>query len=190
MGRTERTKLVLTTALLILEAALFGGCRGTIIPGDGGDQTAQDGADSQDLSPTDDAGSDGADSGADPTADAGPDGADSGADLNDDAGPDGADQASDPGPCPAQLSARIARSVVSVSPTNINTAAGGYFSPYTPPILAPHQSGAWTGWQGTDGKVHLTPLDADLARAGQDVTLEGNELRGLAAHSAGFAVMF
>ncbi len=96
----------------------------------------------------------------------------------------------DAGTCPATLTDRIEQTSVSVAPDSVNMNGGGYFSRLTPPVLAPYQGGAQVAWGDSSGKIHVTPINDLDQRAGQDVTQPGNEIRGLAAHSGGFAVLF
>ena len=95
----------------------------------------------------------------------------------------------DGGTCPPALADRVTVTTLDVSPDQVNTSAGGYFSPLTPPILAPLPAGAKVAWGDTSGLVHVTPLDDQNRRAGPDVTIPANELRGLAAHQSGYAVL-
>jgi len=61
----------------------------------------------------------------------------------------------------------------------------------TNPIVTARQRGGtiWVGWPDTVGEVHLTPLDDDLQRTGDDLTLAGEEIRGLVAHDDGLALL-
>ncbi len=169
--RRNEAKPCLCLAALVVFLAALAGCRGTIFlddeRADAADGAAGDGADVVDAGDHSDPGP--GDDGSIPSDEGG--------------GP------ADPGPCPATLAGRLSSVTLSVAPDQVNTAAGGYFSACTPPILAPRQGGAWLAWQDTGGRVHVTPLDTADGRAGSDVTVEGNELRGLAAHTGGFAVM-
>ncbi len=96
----------------------------------------------------------------------------------------------DGGTCPATLAERITQTTVSVSPASINLRGGGYFSALTPPVLSAYPGGARVAWGDNGGQIHVTPLNDLDQRAGDDVTTPGNEIRGLAAHSGGFAVLF
>jgi len=184
--------------VLLLLAPPLSGCRGDIVldagpePGDvdfpdGGDPGNGDGdvgPPAEADQPADLPGGD--DGSAGPDADgAGGDG-DTGGD--DGGGP--ADTGADPGPCPATLAGRLETFTIAVDPDRVNTAAGGYFSRYTPPLLAVRPGGVLLGWQDGSGRAHVTPLDNGLQRAGPDVTVPANELRGLAAQADGaYAVL-
>lgn len=110
-----------------------------------------------------------------------------------DAGPDtnpGDDGGgADPGPCPATLAARLRVSNLSVAPDFVNSSAGGWYSPDTPPILAANASGTRVAWQDGAGRVHITPLSASDTRAGPDLLVEANELRGFAMSGGASAVL-
>jgi hypothetical protein len=96
----------------------------------------------------------------------------------------------DAGPCPSTLAERLEVTPVDVAPAQVALQAGGYFSRDTPPILSPAGANrSWVAWGDSGGTIHVTPLDALDNRSAVDVTLPGNELRGLAAHDAGFAVL-
>ncbi len=95
-----------------------------------------------------------------------------------------------PAGCPGSLAERLSVRVVNVAPRRPLNRAGGPFSPETPPILATVGDRALLAWQADDSTVHVTPLTPAGARAGDDLTMiQGQELRGLAAHESGFAVL-
>ncbi len=95
-----------------------------------------------------------------------------------------------PAGCPGSLAERLTVQRVDVSPRRPRGRNGGPFSSETPPILAPVGDRALLAWQAEDGTVRVTPLGPSGARAGDDLaTVEGQELRGLAAHEGGFAVL-
>lgn len=57
-------------------------------------------------------------------------------------------------------------------------------------LLAAAPNGtAWAAWTSTNGTVHLTPLTADLTRAGDDILVPGYDIGGLAAHNDGVAAL-
>jgi hypothetical protein len=53
----------------------------------------------------------------------------------------------------------------------------------------PDGSGSIAGWADTTGRVHLTQLDRDFQRAEPDIVLDGEEIRGLAPHFDGTALL-
>jgi hypothetical protein len=170
----------MTSLWLGLSSLAAVGCRGTIYPEDSGMDSSPGDSDDAGLVNGDDAfAADG-----DPAQFSDPPSGDDGFGVQDDGG-----GATDLGPCPATLADRLSVVSISVAPDTVNTAAGGYFSYYTPPILSPRPGGSWLAWQAAVGRVHVTPLDGSDRRAGPDVTTEANELRGLSAHADGFAVM-
>ncbi len=163
------------------ETIVGAGCTGRIILEDGGIEDGDDAGPDGNA-----AGDDGLLADGDPgepydrpqDPDAGPD-----ANSGDDGG------GADPGPCPATLAARLRTTTISVAPDSVNSSAGGWYSPDTPPILAAGASGSRVAWQDVSGRVHITPLDASDARAGPDLLVESNELRGFATLGQGFAVL-
>jgi hypothetical protein len=105
--------------------------------------------------------------------------------------PPSCDHASD-ADCPAcgGLSDRIQITSVDLSPASINQSAPAYWSPQRPIILSPLAGGgAMVAWHGSDGKIHVTPLNAVDARQGPDWLVQGDEVRGFVAHVDGAAVL-
>ncbi|HZO14931.1 MAG TPA: hypothetical protein VFB62_16765 [Polyangiaceae bacterium] len=56
-------------------------------------------------------------------------------------------------------------------------------------LYAPSPSGGWAAWAGSDGQVHLTPLDAVDARAGDDLLIEALAPFGLVASASELSVL-
>ncbi len=83
-------------------------------------------------------------------------------------------------PCTAQTLAESVRS----TPIAIAGASG------TRAVTAQAGSGSFVAWAGSDGSVHVTPLDAVDARAGEDLTVEGTEIFGVAATESDVAILF
>jgi len=93
--------------------------------------------------------------------------------------------------CPP-LSRRVEVSEIDVSPSRVNTRPQ-QAAPWSsmPIYLAqlPDGSGSIAGWADTTGRVHLTQLDRDFQRAEPDIVLDGEEIRGLAPHFDGTALL-
>jgi hypothetical protein len=78
---------------------------------------------------------------------------------------------------------------VSVTAT-VDLSTGAYFSGDLPVLLSAVDDGtARVAWTDTAQNVHVTPLDASLQRAADDLTVAGEEMRGLVAHDDGAAVL-
>jgi len=73
--------------------------------------------------------------------------------------------------------------------TRIRTGGPDFWT--TNPIFTARQRGGtlWVGWPDDQGTVHLTPLDDELQRIGDDLTVAGDEIRGLVAHDDGLALL-
>ena len=56
-------------------------------------------------------------------------------------------------------------------------------------ITAEAGSGSVVAWAGQDGKVHVTPLDAEDQRAGEDLVVDGSEVFGAAATGSDVALL-
>lgn len=88
------------------------------------------------------------------------------------------------------LDARIAVTEVSTEGVGVSTASPEFFTHVRPVLLAVAPAGAaFVAWVGTDGLVHATPLGDDDARAAPDLTVMGDDLRGLVAHDDGVALL-
>jgi hypothetical protein len=107
------------------------------------------------------------------------------------------------GPCPAALDQRLTVTSVPVS-GNIAWQKFGYDGfPFDERlVLAVHSSGqAYVAWSEVNApagdvflpspmRAHVTPLDTQFARQGDDVVVEGaQEISGLVAHDNGFAIL-
>ena len=90
--------------------------------------------------------------------------------------------------CSTPLADRLTVTPVAVTPA-VNVEGEGWSAPPLPVLLATSPDGrAKVAW--TDGSnVHVTPLDGADQRAGDDVIVEGSEVRGLVAHDDGSAVL-
>ena len=90
--------------------------------------------------------------------------------------------------CSTPLADRLSVTPIAVSPA-VTVEGEGWNPPPLPVILATSPDGrAKVAW--TDGSnVHVTPLDAADQRAGDDILVEGTEVRGLVAHDDGSAVL-
>ncbi len=59
-----------------------------------------------------------------------------------------------------------------------------------PVMYAPQPNGgAKIGWTDVAGKIHITPVDKNAKRAGDDVTIDTGKLRDLVAHDDGSAAL-
>jgi hypothetical protein len=88
------------------------------------------------------------------------------------------------------LDARIAVTEISTEGVAVSTASPEFFTHVRPVLLAVAPGGAaFVAWVGTDGLVHATPLGSDDTRAAPDLTVMGDDLRGLVAHDDGVAVL-
>ncbi|HZF55009.1 MAG TPA: hypothetical protein VE093_40440 [Polyangiaceae bacterium] len=56
-------------------------------------------------------------------------------------------------------------------------------------ITAEAGAGSVVAWAGQDGKVHVTPLDAEDQRAGEDLVVDGSEVFGAAATGSDVALL-
>ena len=123
--------------------------------------------------------------GGDDTGPPGPQGDDDSAGDDDDVGDD-----DDSTPCPDALADRVIVTSIDVSPASVAVGSSGGFSENKPVMLSPLADGtskvAWTDGAGT---VHITPLDANDPRAGDDTTLAGDEVRGFVALDVGAVLL-
>jgi hypothetical protein len=55
--------------------------------------------------------------------------------------------------------------------------------------VLPDGTGSRVAWSDGENGIHVTPLDATDRRAGPDVVLQGDEVRGLVAHDDGVALL-
>ena len=93
--------------------------------------------------------------------------------------------------CPASLAGRLTVTTVTLDetpkylrPWYDNTLADARL------LLAAAEDGsAWAAWAAADNTVHLTPLTADLTRAGDDVVIAGTDVGGLTARADGPAAL-
>lgn len=56
-------------------------------------------------------------------------------------------------------------------------------------ITAQQGSGSVVAWSASDGQIHITPLDANDQRAGEDLAVEGTKVFGVAATAADIALL-
>jgi hypothetical protein len=90
--------------------------------------------------------------------------------------------------CATGLAERVSVTSIAVSP-DVETEGSGINSISLPVILATAPGGsAKVAW--SDGEnAHITPLDAANQRAGDDIVLAGEEVRGFVAHDDGAAIL-
>ncbi|MFH1845260.1 MAG: hypothetical protein ABIF77_18910, partial [bacterium] len=88
------------------------------------------------------------------------------------------------------LADRVVVTSIDVSPNSVETGSSGGFSENHPVLLSPlADGGSRVAWTDGTGTVHITPLDARDQRAGDDVTLPGDEVRGFVAHDVGATLL-
>jgi len=93
-----------------------------------------------------------------------------------------------PLPC-GVLHERVEISAIDVSPREVQVLTDRDRTAW--PVMmdiGPH-GGGMIAWTGTDGRVHLTPFDAEDQREGPDIDIEGEEVRGLQVHGDGAALL-
>ncbi len=95
-----------------------------------------------------------------------------------------------PLPC-LPLADRVLLTDIDIAPRTTALRAGRgrwpvamFLAPHPDPASDPTSPAAWVGW--SDGRAaYLTPLDADDQRAGPDIVLDAEEVRGLTVHPDG-----
>ncbi len=95
----------------------------------------------------------------------------------------------DAGPCPLSLAERLTVKRLSIAPDSVNNMGGMYFSYYTPPIIRAYKDGYLLAYLSYNGKIRVLGLNRDFSLNGTDVSIDGNELRGLAVSAGDFAVL-
>jgi hypothetical protein len=89
------------------------------------------------------------------------------------------------GPCPASLADRLKVASVDVAPAQVDVGSGYGWANNFMVVMQPLSNGlAKVAWSG-GGQAHVTPLRADLTRAGADLTLAADKVRGFVAHDDG-----
>ncbi|MCC7018119.1 MAG: hypothetical protein IT332_00095 [Ardenticatenales bacterium] len=87
------------------------------------------------------------------------------------------------------LAERVRVTSVDVSPAEVQVATGRGRS-WWPIYLAPlTDGGAKIAWSDTEAQVHVTKIDGDGRRLGDDAVVAGDEVRGLVAHTDGGTAM-
>lgn len=92
------------------------------------------------------------------------------------------------GPC-GTLDSRVTVTQVDVSPASVDTGSSYGWSNNRPVHFAPLSNGGARVAFSANGTIHLTPLNAAMARSGPDVTVVGSEVRGFVAHDDGAAAL-
>jgi hypothetical protein len=93
-----------------------------------------------------------------------------------------------PLPC-GVLHERVAISPIDVSPREVQVLTDRGRTAWPVMMDIGPDGGGMIAWTGTDGQVHLTPFDAEDQRAGPDIDIEGEEVRGLQVHGNGAALL-
>ena len=86
--------------------------------------------------------------------------------------------------CPP-IPQRVSVNAIDVAPATVKVSANRgrtTFAVYLAPIA---DGGAKIAWEAANGEVHVTTVDAEDARQGDDVVLKGDEVGGLVAHDDG-----
>jgi hypothetical protein len=124
-----------------------------------------------------------ADAGADPSV------ADGGADpsVADGGAAAGSDAGADAGCAP--LAERIELLDLAVGPAEVTVGDDWGWATNRPIHLSTTPEGGKIAWSANDGTVHLTPVDGELRRAGADLVVEGESVRGLVAHPGGVSAL-
>ncbi|MDP1822335.1 MAG: hypothetical protein Q8L48_03805 [Archangium sp.] len=97
----------------------------------------------------------------------------------------------DAGPPPAcgALDTRLISATIDVGPASVDVGSSYGWSNNRPVHLVGLADGtARAAWSG-GGQVHVTPLSASLQRAGPDVIIAGESVRGFVAHDDGTAAL-
>ena len=102
-----------------------------------------------------------------------------------DAAAPGPDAAS---PCPP-LAGRLTVAALELAPTAVSVGSGYGWAANDMVIAQPLSNGRLRVAWSDGAAIHLTPLDAGLARAGADLTVAGQKLRGFVAHEDGRAAV-
>lgn len=90
-----------------------------------------------------------------------------------------------PQPC-GTLDTRVRTVNVSVSPASIDVGSSYGWSNNRPIHFSPLSDGrARIAWSSSDGKIHVTPVNAALQREAVDTVIEGVSVRGFVAHDDG-----